>query len=163
MNAWATTMISGLVFVVAYLQWRTAHQKVVLDLFDRRLAIYEKLRQSMRIINQTGKVSDEADRLLLEAESEAAFLFGPDIQEYFRDLWMLYVQSRLITRDNGYLSQDAVEQSRKLMKTVGEFYNSGHYRFGRYMRMDQMLVPTPLEWLVERNRQRLSYADEHQR
>jgi hypothetical protein len=39
-----TAIIAALVAVIAWLQWRTAQEKVLLDLFDRRFAVYEELR-----------------------------------------------------------------------------------------------------------------------
>jgi hypothetical protein len=158
-----TPAIAAGVGVIAFMQWRTAQQKVVLDLFDRRMATYEKPRQSMRLINSSGKVSDESDRLLLEAESEAAFIFGADIQEYMREIWLIYVQSRTLTRENGYRGREASAQRTTLMEAVTDFYNNGPERFAPYMRMDQKRVSTMNEWISEKNRHRLSYADEKQK
>jgi hypothetical protein len=47
---WVVATITAVfVAAVAFLQWRTAQQKAVLDLFDRRRAIYETFaRQSKR-------------------------------------------------------------------------------------------------------------------
>lgn len=155
-----TPTIAVAAAVIAYLQWRTAHHRVMLDLFDRRMAVYEKVRQSIRLINTSGKVSDESDMLLLEAENEAAFLFAADIQEYLRDLWAIYVNSRSLARENGYQGEQASEQRLKLMQAVSDFYNKGPERFGHYMRMDQKRVPSVSEWLHSRNQIRKSYGDE---
>jgi hypothetical protein len=38
-----TTAVSILVLLVAYSQWRTANQRVVLDLFDRRLKVFNEI------------------------------------------------------------------------------------------------------------------------
>jgi len=47
MNAWTTTIISGLVFVVTFMQWRTAHTRILLDLFDKRSVAYNGVVDSM--------------------------------------------------------------------------------------------------------------------
>lgn len=45
---WAIAAITALfVAVVAFLRWRTAQQKVVLDLFERREAIYGVVRKPL--------------------------------------------------------------------------------------------------------------------
>ncbi|MDJ1633195.1 hypothetical protein [Rhizobium rhizogenes] len=163
MNAWATTIISGLVLIVAFMQWRTAHQKVILDLFNRRMAVYEKLGRSMRLMNVSAKVSDDSNRLFLEAQAEATFVFGRDIHEYLRELWLIFVDSRTLTRDNGYNSTVTTAQQVKLMRTVSDFYNKGPDRFAPYMRMDQKLCRNPAQWFEDANKRRLSYADEKQR
>jgi hypothetical protein len=163
MSVWATTIISGLVFVVAFMQWRTAHQKIVLDLFDRRLAVYGTIRQALSGVNATGLVTDETQRLLLEAESEAAFLFGPDIQQYIQDLWLLCTKYRAQFPRKGNPGPDFASAHTALMAEIGLFYQTGVDRFAPYMKMDHRRVPTPAEWLAERNRIRMSYADEKQK
>jgi hypothetical protein len=45
-----------MVAVVAFLQWRTAHQKVVLDLFDRRIAMIDELRRIIAELIQQSHV-----------------------------------------------------------------------------------------------------------
>jgi hypothetical protein len=44
--------------VIAFFQWRTAHQKVVLDLFDRRFGIFEETSTLISHIHMTGDVTD---------------------------------------------------------------------------------------------------------
>ena len=47
---WVIAAITAIfVAVVAFLQWRTAQQKAVLDLFDRRHAIYEIVRNAVNV------------------------------------------------------------------------------------------------------------------
>lgn len=163
MNIWATTIISGLVLVVAFMQWRTAHQKVMLDLFDRRLAVYSTIRKALSGVNTSGLVTDDTQRLLLEAENQAAFLFGTDIQNYIQELWYLCVRYRAHYPKNGNKSADFANVYEDLMTEVGNFYQTGTERFAPYMRMDQKRVPTPSQWFHDRNRNRLSYADEKQK
>jgi hypothetical protein len=43
LQAFAVPVIALLAAVIGYVQWRTAQQKVVLDLFDRRMATYTAL------------------------------------------------------------------------------------------------------------------------
>lgn len=160
LQALLTPAIAVGVATIAFLQWRTAHQKVVLDLFDRRLNVYSKARRALSAISGSGRVTDESDRLLLEAENEAAFLFGKDIKEYFRELWFLCVRYRGQQGDDHRVGPHFPETHQALMTAVGEFYTNGADRFAPYMRMDQRRVPTLNEWVAERNRIHLSYADE---
>lgn len=160
MQALLTPAIALAVGVIAFMQWRTAHQKVVLDLFERRMSVYLKLKQSMFSINASGKVSEDSERLLLDVQNEAKFLFGSDISEYLEELWLIFIQAR---EYEGSPPSKSIAQRRKLMEAVSDFYRGGPDRFAPYMRMDQRRVGTPGEWLAERNRRRLSYADEYQR
>ena len=65
--------------LIAYFQWRTAHQRVVLDLFDRRLRIFELAGNACASIISSGKDTVEALRQLHEAKGNARFLFGDDV------------------------------------------------------------------------------------
>jgi hypothetical protein len=42
-----TAFIAAVVAFIAFLQWQTAREKVLLDLFDKRFAVYEELRSVM--------------------------------------------------------------------------------------------------------------------
>jgi hypothetical protein len=89
-----TAFIAAIVACIALLQWITARQKVVLDLFDKRFEVYEDLREAINeYLTQTttyrvrerggvwtgtpnyiGKFGRAADR--------ARFLFGPEITRF---------------------------------------------------------------------------------
>jgi hypothetical protein len=43
-QALAIPAIALLAIAVAVLQWRTSHQKIVLDLFERRMKVYPEIR-----------------------------------------------------------------------------------------------------------------------
>ena len=47
-NAFSTLVIGVLVVVIGIAQWRTAHQRAVLDLFEKRMAIFNKLSGVVR-------------------------------------------------------------------------------------------------------------------
>jgi hypothetical protein len=46
-------------FIIAYQQWRTAQNKLKLDLFDRRFEIYHAARKLLAAIMTSGKASDD--------------------------------------------------------------------------------------------------------
>jgi hypothetical protein len=58
--------------LIAYLQWVTAHQKVVVDLFDRRRRAFESVEEALRPVFRKGKVSDEAFARLIAGFYSAA-------------------------------------------------------------------------------------------
>jgi len=88
MNGFATTIISALLLVVAFMQWRTAHQKAVLDLFDKRFKVYDLVGRAMDIFYSASPLDTFIEaRLLLQAASlEARFLFGPEISEHISSI-----------------------------------------------------------------------------
>jgi hypothetical protein len=50
LNALAVPAIRLLAAVIGYFQWKTAQQKVVLDLFDRRMTTYTALREVVAMV-----------------------------------------------------------------------------------------------------------------
>lgn len=86
MSIWATTIISGLVLIVAFMQWRTGHQKVVLDLFDRRIAVYNKAQDFYLAIVRHGIHQEPVDVGKFHyVRNEAAFLFGAEIKKVLEE------------------------------------------------------------------------------
>jgi hypothetical protein len=58
---WIVAAITAIfVAAVAFLQWRTAQQKAVLDLFDRRYAIYEIVRKAVGTITTNSSAFDQS-------------------------------------------------------------------------------------------------------
>jgi hypothetical protein len=86
----AATIIAALVAVCvtgdfAYQQWRTAREKVLLDLFDKRFAVYEELRTVVSGYPQHG-IDEDAYARFLTGTSRAQFLFGPEITKFLEEI-----------------------------------------------------------------------------
>jgi hypothetical protein len=77
--------IAAIVAFIAFLQWVTARQKVVLDLFDKRFALYEELRGVIGRHVTHGVTSVEDTQKFTLAASRAQFLFGPEITSYLEE------------------------------------------------------------------------------
>jgi hypothetical protein len=61
---------------------RSAQQKLILDLFDKRWAIVTDLRESIAEVLTTGRVSEQAHRQFRLSADKAAFLFGSEVTTY---------------------------------------------------------------------------------
>jgi hypothetical protein len=74
-------MITAFGALIAYFQWRTAHQRVVLDLFDRRIAVFREIEEAAKgILNAQNKSDMEKPFWsFVRAEANARFLFGLDV------------------------------------------------------------------------------------
>jgi hypothetical protein len=160
-----TPAIALAVGVIAFMQWRTAHQKVVLDLFDRRLAVYTTAREAVSRVVTSGSNDRDSDLGLLEALHASMFLFGDDVKDFLNEM---YVATLNLEIANSKLEHDGATeadgQSRMaIFRQISSFYERAPAVFGRYMRMDQKRTRTPLEWLADANSRRLSYADEKQK
>lgn len=91
-----TTYISALLVpivaifgaLIAYRQWRTAQNNLKLDLFDRRLVVYEAARDYISSIMTSGKTTYENEFELLTGMRGAKWLFDDKITYYLdKELW----------------------------------------------------------------------------
>ena len=73
--------IAAVVAVIAFLQWNTAREKVLLDLFDKRFGVYYELLGVIGRHITTGIGQDDTF-VFARAASRARFLFGSEVQTY---------------------------------------------------------------------------------
>jgi hypothetical protein len=91
-KALLTPVIAVVATYIAWQQWKTNRQKLVLDQYDRRLSVYEEVRKILSIILRDARAS-YADLLKFRtAVSEADFLFGPEISAYIEEVYQRGVQ-----------------------------------------------------------------------
>ena len=79
LRALATPAIAILAVVIAVAQWRTAHQRAVLELFERRMSVFSALREAMWPVVTNGKPNDDDLSNFLKAKDQAQFVFGRDV------------------------------------------------------------------------------------
>jgi hypothetical protein len=84
-SAFAVPAIAVLGVFIALLQARTARNKLKLDLFDRRFAVYDKTVLYYQAYYSAGTDTDAVRRRaedFIRAYRESWFLFGPDSEVY---------------------------------------------------------------------------------
>lgn len=86
LQALTTPAIAFLVAVIGILQWRTAHQRAVLDLFDRRMNAYEGIRKALLSTLTSGQTDAATVNEFSRAISRVPFMFGDDVVRYLDDL-----------------------------------------------------------------------------
>jgi hypothetical protein len=78
--SYVTAFVAVLVAIISYRQWRTAHDRLRLDLYNRRLELYLTVLSIEHVL--AGWSGTEAEQALLEkfkrARHEARFLFPPE-------------------------------------------------------------------------------------
>jgi hypothetical protein len=73
---------------IAYRQWRIAQNKLKLDLFERRLVIYEAARGYISSVMTSGKTSQIKEMEFLSGTRGAKWLFDDEIVNYLNKvLW----------------------------------------------------------------------------
>lgn len=82
--------------VIAYRQWRTAQNKLKLDLFDKRMLVYQAVRDTLGHIGSKGKISNEQQVAYLTGIQAAKWLFGRELDTYLSEtLWHKIVDLEL--------------------------------------------------------------------
>ncbi|MCW0016254.1 hypothetical protein [Rhizobium sp. BT-226] len=145
LQALLTPAIALAVGVIAYRQWRTAHEKVMLDLFEKRFEVFMSVRE---IVSKGGIRRLFRDPgLPNEVVARGRFLFDEDVTAQLQEVHRLC----------GQVETGSTTASGELY----DLFPSIMAKMDPYMRMTHKRN-TMREWLLERNRIRLSYADEKQ-
>jgi len=84
LSALLTPTIAVLGSYIAYRQWRTAQNKLKLELFDRRFAIYDAALNFIRSIVSSGAVNDDELYGFILGTHAAKWLLNTDIANYFK-------------------------------------------------------------------------------
>lgn len=82
LSAFLTPVIAITVAVIGYLQWRTNQNKLRLDLFAKRYAIYDEVKQFIGVIIRKAAPDDEDLLKFIRGTQDAQFLFANDKLEY---------------------------------------------------------------------------------
>jgi len=104
-----TPLIAIIATYIAYQQWNTNKQKLILDRYDRRLKVYEEVVQILSIIIQTARPNFEDLIKFRRAVSEADFLFGPEIMQYIDEIYKRGIQLEYLNKQYRDSTQPSAE------------------------------------------------------
>ncbi len=167
MSALLTPTVALAVGVVAFLQWRTANDKLALDLFERRYAI---LREVDHAIFAWFSDEDDTNTLMAidrveRAGLQSEFLFGEEVTSFIRDVHVRLCTARKIDRRlsaNGLSAAERDELGDKRSAIYSQIEDDRAQLAilcRPYMRMDRKVVRTPKQWFHDRNEIRKSFDD----
>lgn len=84
-SALLTPTIAILGSYIAWRQWKTAQNKLKLDLFNRRLSVFEATEKIIGTVFREGIVTEE-DRIdFLRGTKNSKWLFNSDISDYLQE------------------------------------------------------------------------------
>lgn len=86
-QALLTPVIAIITTYIAYQQWQTNKQKLILDRYDRRLRVYEEVCKILSIIARDADAGYEDLLKFRTSVSEADFLFGSEVPEYIDEIY----------------------------------------------------------------------------
>lgn len=131
----SAVVIGAIAAYIAYRQWQTSHEQVVLALFERRLKIYLDLRKAIALINASGQTTNQAVDEFNAARDQLPFFFGPEIEAYIADLYRAMLNHQVqSTYERERLPVDREAMSRQWQK-ITAFYTEFPILAAPYMRM----------------------------
>lgn len=147
LQPWFIAAIAAFGVLVAYFQWRTAHQRVVLDLFDRRVETFNLAEGVCARIVSSGHASIEELRWLHKAKGNARFLFGEEVNDYLENCisdcaFLNTYTDEVINNHPEQQRQALVEKKLSALINIGEFSQKAPPIFAPYMRLDQKMPNT---------------------
>ena len=87
-TALTVPVLATLGAAIAYRQWRTAQNKLKLDLFDKRMLVYQAARDALRHITSHAELGPEQQIKYLSGIQTAKWLFGSEVDTYLsKTLW----------------------------------------------------------------------------
>jgi uncharacterized protein YbjT (DUF2867 family) len=142
-----TPAIAILALVIAWAQWRLVRRREVIELFERRLSIYDAIRRVIGQIIPSGTVTDRNLHDFIAGSDRARFLFGQDVIEYLERFYRLLLnhqeaEARMKMGAGAAGYQQAVQAKHDSYKEISDFYEAFPKLISPYVRMDQKL-PRP--------------------
>ncbi len=125
-----TTLVLGIFAAfIAWRQWRTSQDRVVLDLFERRFQVFQELTRAIAAaFNKPNPVvSDLAN--FDAATEKARFLFGPEVHSYLVEVRKHLIDVIAIGHTLAGLPDG--EQRTRAENKVVEALNEMHVFYGR--------------------------------
>jgi hypothetical protein len=114
----ATIAVAFFAAFIAFGQWWTARQKLVLDLFEKRFAVFLDLRTLVSEAIQIGKVSKPGS--INEVLARSQFLFGGDVNQRLGELHRLFGELE-IGRPSA--PQEILEKFEKMLPVLQPYLN----------------------------------------
>jgi len=128
---------------IAERNWQTSNEKIVLELFERRLAIYEETRSVIGEITRSGNAPDDILFHFGTATDRVPYYFGQEIQDYLETIRIHMIELEL---SNSMLKNPTVpdraawaERRKKHFLGVTDFYKESPAIFKPYIQAHQKI------------------------
>ena len=153
LQALLTPMIALIAVGIGHAQWWTARNKLKLDLFDRRWAVYVATRELLTEIFTHGRASSDAEIKFREGTRGASWLLDNTVDHYLTKV--LWGKVTLLNAANSMLEPTAPPQGREraaiqkseIMRWVTEQDVAVDALFDKFLRMDEPLFG----WIRQRS------------
>ena len=137
-----TPVIAIIATYIAWQQWHINRIKLNIELYNRRLHVYDSVRKILSIVAGRANVSSDELEEFHVAVSEAVFLFGSEIQNYIDEiyhhgwgLWRWKQEYRDYTQEKpeGYDHQKVCDEIKIELKWFREKCEPAKEKFKKYL------------------------------
>jgi hypothetical protein len=130
---------------IAERNWQTSNEKIVLELFERRFAIYEEIRSVIGEVTQSGAAPTDVFFRYGAATDRAPYFFGQEIQDYLQAIRMHLANLELAnTMLNSQSDPDRramwAEKRETHFLGVTDFYKDSSTLFRPYIQAHQKIA-----------------------
>jgi hypothetical protein len=126
---------------IAERNWQTENEKVVLELMERRLAIYQNIQEVISDAIRTRRSDNDIFQRYMRATIQIPYLFGPEVETYLYEMRVHLSNLQLgtdLTADNTSPNyQKGVELIQSGFKGIMNFHEEAKPIFGPYIRAHQ--------------------------
>ncbi len=148
LQALSTPAIGLLAAVIAWGQWRVARNKMVLDLFDKRMAVYDELRNILGHVVAAGRATADDTYNFGRAKQRAKFLFDSDVFKYLDGLHNHLIEVEVLENELRGISDSAervayVAKQRVSKNALSNFYIEFDRLVNSYLHMRAKLTQFP--------------------
>jgi hypothetical protein len=147
-QTFTTLILAGIGAYIAWRQWRTAQDRLILDLFERRFQVFQDLTRTVSATFADKPNVEVQDITKFDTAIERArFLFGPEVHSYLtasrQQLMNMIVVERLLRDrpDDGPLRTKVEDQALAVIDERNEFYGRLATLVTPYMRVGQPADP----------------------
>ena len=128
---------------VAERNWQIANERIVLELFERRIAIFEGIRDIIGKVLNSGRPTTETYFAYIKAIDKVPYYFGPEVTNYLELLGALISDLELdanVIADNLHPDRMAHIRGRtERMRELAKFHETSKILFGPYIQAHQKI------------------------
>jgi hypothetical protein len=141
LQASLTPTIAVLAVVIGWFQWRTAHQRAVLDLFDKRMEVHDAVSTVISSVVATGSAGGTAGMDFIRAASRVEILFGPEVKQYLDTVYKALTNHHLAEIESQRGSEEhksaALDRKYAAFDQITAFFTKFPKLVRPYVRMHQ--------------------------
>lgn len=140
-SAFLVPIIAVFGIYIAYRQWRTAQNRLKMDLFDKRFSVYDAARKFLASVFVSGKVTDEELSKFTLGTGEAAWLLNDDIAGYFKEeIWkkaltLQVLQKVLEDLPKGEERTQKAQKKKELLKWFSDQHKVLDEKFSPFLKL----------------------------